>query len=43
MKRKNPEPYDKVKIEIITFSCMDVIATSEFSGDDMDDDGWTSV
>ena len=43
MKRKILEPYDKAKIEVIALSSTDVIATSEVSGDDMDDDGWTSV
>ena len=33
----------KAEIEVIALSNRDVIATSEVSGDDMDNDGWTSV
>ena len=43
MKKIILEPYDKPKIEVIAFSSTDVIATSAVSGDDMDNDGWTSV
>ena len=43
MKKNILEPYDKPKIEVIAFNSTDVIATSAVSGDDMDNDGWTSV
>ena len=43
MKSKFLKPYDKAEIEVIALSSRDVIATSEVSGDDMDNDGWTSV
>ena len=43
MKKIILDPYDKPKLEVIAFSSEDVIATSQISGDDMDDDGWTTV
>jgi hypothetical protein len=43
MNSKFLEPYDKARIEIIALRNTDVIATSYVNGDDMDDDGWTTV
>lgn len=43
MENKKISVYEEPKVEIALFNSSDIVTTSNPFGEDMDDDGWTSV